>query len=214
MAASRSATACIKVEMSSVSLAMEASSSSISACKTSTASVFSFLVCSLVASSVSHQPLCSASSLASSIKRTRRSLIIFFTLRKGSSSTRDARAESTRLSSSPARSRRYWAARTRERLSSVDSERSAANEVPRCARAGRCFSALPDNASLLMISMAFPIAASSSARNCCLASKSEAFFEHVAKRSERYFSSAAFVAEVSSRLPWALALASSFLALV
>mmetsp|Transcript_96226 Transcript_96226/g.254123 ORF Transcript_96226/g.254123 Transcript_96226/m.254123 type:complete len:289 (+) Transcript_96226:663-1529(+) len=75
---------------------MDAWSSSISACRVSTAAVFSLRVCSLVDSSVSHQPLCSASALASSIRRTIRSLISFLTFAKGSSAswpTSEARLE-------------------------------------------------------------------------------------------------------------------------
>mmetsp|Transcript_29540 Transcript_29540/g.84862 ORF Transcript_29540/g.84862 Transcript_29540/m.84862 type:complete len:258 (-) Transcript_29540:730-1503(-) len=198
--------------MSSVSLAMDASSWSISACRVSTASVFSFRVCSLVESSVSHQPLCSASSLASSMRRVRRSLIIFFTLRKGSSATRPASIERTRLLRSRARACRYEAA-----LDWTSLRRSAlraASDAACCAREGRCLSALPDTASLEMISMALLRATSSSERSCCRATKSVAFCSHVAVSSLRYCTSALLVVVVSSRSPSVLALACSLFALV
>jgi len=73
---------------------------------------------------------------------------------------------------------------------------------------------LPFTASLEMISMAFSMAWISSARNCCLDSKSEAFCSHVATKSERYFSSASFVDVVSLRSPCASALACNFFAFV
>ena len=57
----------------------------------------SLRVCSLVESPVSHQPLCSASSLDSSMSSTIRSLIVIFTFLKGSAETRIARADRTRL---------------------------------------------------------------------------------------------------------------------
>mmetsp|Transcript_94466 Transcript_94466/g.262844 ORF Transcript_94466/g.262844 Transcript_94466/m.262844 type:complete len:256 (-) Transcript_94466:488-1255(-) len=212
MALSSSATAPESSAISSVSFAIEASSSSISACRVSTASVFSFRVCSFVASSVSHQPLCSASSLASSISRTRRSLIIFLTLTKGSSAMRPAAAESTRLSSVRARPSRKRAARSCAPL--CISDRSAASEEPPWSRVGRYFPALPETSSLEMISMALVMAASSSARRACRDSKSVAFFSHVAVRSLRYFSSASFVVVVPLRSASASALACSFLARV
>mmetsp|Transcript_93718 Transcript_93718/g.293169 ORF Transcript_93718/g.293169 Transcript_93718/m.293169 type:complete len:226 (+) Transcript_93718:765-1442(+) len=212
MALSRSATACVSSATSSVSLAIDASSWSISACRVSTASVFSFRVCSFVASSVSHQPLCSASSFASSIKRTRRSLIIFLTLRNGSSATRPASAESTRLSNCLAILLRYEAACTC--AWPWRSARRAASALPFWSMLGRYLSALPVTAALERISIALLMASISSARSCWRDSKSEAFCSHVAVRSDRYFSSASLVVVVSVRSPWASALACSFFAFV
>mmetsp|Transcript_24589 Transcript_24589/g.75971 ORF Transcript_24589/g.75971 Transcript_24589/m.75971 type:complete len:252 (+) Transcript_24589:500-1255(+) len=189
MAASRLATPWLSSAMSSPSLAMEDSSSSTSAWSVSTASLFSLRVCSFVASSVSHQPLCSASSFASSTRRTRRSLIIFLTLRKGSAATRPASAESTRLLSSLALTRRYSAARVW--VWPARSDRRAAREVfvpfalraRVCVSAGKCFSALPDTALLLIILSASLIALISSMRSFCLVWKSVAFCSHVATKS-------------------------------
>mmetsp|Transcript_74711 Transcript_74711/g.169230 ORF Transcript_74711/g.169230 Transcript_74711/m.169230 type:complete len:244 (-) Transcript_74711:342-1073(-) len=182
------------------------------ACKVSTASVFSLRVCSFVASSVSHHPLCSASSLASSIRRTRRSLIIFRTLTKGSSVTRVARAASTRLDS-------WFALACRKRAAFScfglrTSARRLARTEPVCSSCGRCFSDAPETAPLEMISMAFSIAWSSSVRKAWRDSKSADFFSQVAVRSFRYFWSPFIVTVVSFRLPSASALASSFAALV
>mmetsp|Transcript_34132 Transcript_34132/g.79169 ORF Transcript_34132/g.79169 Transcript_34132/m.79169 type:complete len:242 (-) Transcript_34132:33-758(-) len=213
MAASKLATALVNSLISSVNFEIEASNWSISACNVSTASVFSFRVCSFVESSVSHQPLCSASSFASSIKRTIKSLIIFFTFENGSSATRTARAESTRLFKFSALDLKNSATRS---CGAFDRpERSCASATALfCISAGKCFSALPLTASLDKISMAFSIAWISSARNCCLDSKSEAFCSQVAVKSERYFSSAAFVVVVSERSPSASAFACNFFALV
>mmetsp|Transcript_10539 Transcript_10539/g.31911 ORF Transcript_10539/g.31911 Transcript_10539/m.31911 type:complete len:290 (+) Transcript_10539:620-1489(+) len=212
MASSSSATPLESSVMSSASLAMDEWSSSISARRVSTASVFSLRACALVASSVSHHPLWSASSFASSMRRTRRSLIIFRTLRKGSAAARSATAESTRLWRAPACSWRYAAALACSLL--LTSARSAANELLRCSRLGKCLSALPETASLEMISMAFSMASSSSERSSWRDSKSLAFFSQVATSSSRYTLSLSREDCVSFRLPSALALACNFLAFV
>mmetsp|Transcript_10324 Transcript_10324/g.17947 ORF Transcript_10324/g.17947 Transcript_10324/m.17947 type:complete len:243 (-) Transcript_10324:322-1050(-) len=214
MAASSSATAFVNSLMSSVSFAMEASSWSISACKVSTASVFSLRVCSLVLSSVSHQPLCSASSLASSIKRTIKSLIIFLTFTNGSASTLTASAESTRLFKACARSFKNSEARCCGAREAPEARNCASEEPDFCASEGKYVSALPDTAPLEMISMALVMASISSARSCCLDSKSEAFCSHVAVKSARYCTSASLVVVVSVRSPWASALACNFFALI
>mmetsp|Transcript_126648 Transcript_126648/g.343815 ORF Transcript_126648/g.343815 Transcript_126648/m.343815 type:complete len:292 (+) Transcript_126648:662-1537(+) len=212
MAPSSSATAEESSAISSPSFATEAVSSSSSACSSSTACVFSFRVCSFVESSVSHQPLCSASSFASSIRRTMRSLIIFFTFLNGSSCARAAIWDSTRLPVCSARSCRYAAARPC--ASGTDSDRSAASEEAFVwSRAGRCFSALPCTAPLEMISMACAKASSSSARSVCRDSKSEAFCAQMAVRSSRYFLSAARVSVVSVRSALASAAIWRFFAL-
>mmetsp|Transcript_139362 Transcript_139362/g.353417 ORF Transcript_139362/g.353417 Transcript_139362/m.353417 type:complete len:295 (+) Transcript_139362:693-1577(+) len=215
MAASKAATAFVSSSMSSANFAIDACSSSISACKVSTASVFSFRVCSLVDSSVSHQPLCSASSFASSMRRTMRSLIIFFTFRNGSSETRTAKAESTRLPNCLPRLLRYCA--TRAWFWLYVSARSMASAEPSppdncCAKAGKCVSAWPLTEELEMISMALLMASISSARSCCRDSKSVAFCSQVAVKSSRYFWSASRVVVVSSKSPVASALACRVLA--
>mmetsp|Transcript_55215 Transcript_55215/g.143996 ORF Transcript_55215/g.143996 Transcript_55215/m.143996 type:complete len:264 (-) Transcript_55215:145-936(-) len=196
---------------SSVSLALDASNASISACSVSTDSVFCLRVFSFVASSVSHQPLCSVSSLASSIRRTIKSWIIFFTFTKGSdpADTRSASAANTRLLSASALLFKSSAMRFREALvASARSETSAGvpSKSPSCERAdGKCFSALPFTAPLEMISMALLIASNSSARNCCLAAKSLPFCSQVATKSSRYLESASLVDVVSLRSPLAVA---------
>mmetsp|Transcript_52197 Transcript_52197/g.114184 ORF Transcript_52197/g.114184 Transcript_52197/m.114184 type:complete len:266 (+) Transcript_52197:667-1464(+) len=206
MAASSSATALLSSEMSSVSLAIDASSWSISAWRVSTASVFSLRVCSFVESSVSHQPLCSASSLASSMRRTMRSLIIFFTLVKGSAATRcEARAR-TRLLSCVARPSRKAAMRACRGL--WLELRSCARAVA-CTSAGRCLSPEPATASLDMMSMALLTASSSSARSFWRLSKSADFWAQRALVSSRYFSSSALSASVCALSPSASAFACS-----
>mmetsp|Transcript_85570 Transcript_85570/g.164752 ORF Transcript_85570/g.164752 Transcript_85570/m.164752 type:complete len:220 (-) Transcript_85570:55-714(-) len=199
--------------ISSVNFAIEACNSSISACRVSTASVFSFRVCSFVESSVSHHPLCSASSFASSIKRTNRSLIIFFTFAKGSSATRTARAERIRLFNWRPCSLKNSATRLWTAVCSPDL--NWPSDMPFFwTKVGKYLSAFPETALLDRISMAFAIASSSSVRNCCLASKSEAFCEQVAFKSSRYFWSASRVVVVSCKSPSASAFDCNFLALV
>mmetsp|Transcript_88070 Transcript_88070/g.274048 ORF Transcript_88070/g.274048 Transcript_88070/m.274048 type:complete len:209 (+) Transcript_88070:400-1026(+) len=184
--------AAIVLETSAISCepwSMSAFSSSISACRVSTPCVLVWRVCALIFNSVSHHTLCSASSFASATRRMRRSLIIFFTFRKGSAATRLAIAESTRLLSSWALSRRYSAARVW--VWPARSDRRAAREVfvpfalraRVCVSAGKCFSALPDTALLLIILSASLIALISSMRSFCLVWKSVAFCSHVATKS-------------------------------
>mmetsp|Transcript_97642 Transcript_97642/g.193343 ORF Transcript_97642/g.193343 Transcript_97642/m.193343 type:complete len:249 (+) Transcript_97642:641-1387(+) len=212
IAASSAATASVKSTISSVSFAMEASNASISACSVSTASVFSFLVCSFVDSSVSHHPLCSASSFASSINLVIKSLIIFFTLRKGSAVMRLAKAERTLLLSSFAllcKKSCTWACTLL-----CESSLKAASDLPVCTNVGRYLSALPLTALLEIISMAFAIASNSSVRSCCRDAKSLAFCSQVAVKSARYFTSASRVAVVSVKSPSASAFACNFLAFV
>mmetsp|Transcript_20131 Transcript_20131/g.52613 ORF Transcript_20131/g.52613 Transcript_20131/m.52613 type:complete len:203 (-) Transcript_20131:181-789(-) len=183
-ASSSSATSLESSATSSVSLAMEEVSSSISARNVSTESVFSLRVCSFVASSLSHQPLCSASSLASSMRRTMRSLSIFLTFSKGSFDTRTAKAESTRLFNSSLRLCKNSATRTCA-VCWVVARKLTKAVAPSCASDGRCFSALPATAPLEMISMALLMASNSSVRSCWRDSKSLAFCSQVAVRSSR-----------------------------
>mmetsp|Transcript_61557 Transcript_61557/g.173892 ORF Transcript_61557/g.173892 Transcript_61557/m.173892 type:complete len:259 (-) Transcript_61557:819-1595(-) len=209
MAASKSATAWLNTLMSSVSFEIEASSWSISAWRVSTASVFSLRVCSFVDNSVSHQPLCSASSLASSIKRTMRSLIIFLTRSNGSEETRVAKLSRMGLESSWLLFCKYSTTRACaprcERPMNTET-RAVALPLLLCAKDGKYVSALPFTAEPEMISMALLMASSSSARRAWRDSKSLAFCSQVAERSPRYASSASRVATVSLKSPSAVAL--------
>mmetsp|Transcript_55329 Transcript_55329/g.91530 ORF Transcript_55329/g.91530 Transcript_55329/m.91530 type:complete len:291 (+) Transcript_55329:713-1585(+) len=207
MAASRAATAAVSSAMSAAHFAIEAVSSSISALSCSTAAVFSARVLALVAISVSHQPLCSASSFASSMSFTMRSLIIFFTFWNGSSEMRAATCESKRLLSALACLCRKVA--TRAWASVALTARSMARAdvfLPACcSMLGKYVSAAPDTELLAMIEIAFSIASNSSARNSCRDSKSDVFCAQVASKSALYLLSAAKTAEASSRSPVASA---------
>eukprot|EP00438_Fugacium_kawagutii_P036324 Skav220736 [mRNA] locus=scaffold2753:293670:302295:+ [translate_table: standard] len=138
--------------------------------------------------------------------------IMAFTLATGSAPTRSAVADSTRLFSAPARcwrKRATWSSSTGR--ASLD--RRKAREVPVLSSKGRCFSALPATAPLLMMSWALLRASNSSLRSFWRSSKAAAFLLQVAWRSLAYFSSEAFSVLVSSRSPSAAAFAWSFLAL-
>mmetsp|Transcript_142400 Transcript_142400/g.455096 ORF Transcript_142400/g.455096 Transcript_142400/m.455096 type:complete len:259 (-) Transcript_142400:822-1598(-) len=208
-ASSSSATSLESSATSSVSLAMEEVSSSISARNVSTESVFSLRVCSFVASSLSHQPLCSASSLASSMRRTTRSLIIFLTCSNGSEETRVAKLSRMGLESSWLLFCKYSTTRACaprcERPMNTET-RAVALPLLLCAKDGKYVSALPFTAEPEMISMALLMASSSSARRAWRDSKSLAFCSQVAERSPRYASSASRVATVSLKSPSAVAL--------
>mmetsp|Transcript_11417 Transcript_11417/g.20844 ORF Transcript_11417/g.20844 Transcript_11417/m.20844 type:complete len:258 (+) Transcript_11417:532-1305(+) len=194
------ATAAVSSVRSLPSLLMEASNSSMCACKSSTVSVFCLRVCSLVASSVSHQPLCSASSFASSIKRTMRSLIIFLTLSNGSLPARTATADKTRLFNFFACCCKYCTSLPCEAGFSARSC-ARADFAFFCSSCGKYFSALPVTDSEDRISIAFCKASNSSARSFCLASKSDAFCSQVETKSARYFLSSSRVVMVSLSIP-------------
>mmetsp|Transcript_71799 Transcript_71799/g.118916 ORF Transcript_71799/g.118916 Transcript_71799/m.118916 type:complete len:232 (-) Transcript_71799:853-1548(-) len=213
VAASSSATACVNSVILSVSFAIEASNESISELRVATFSVFSLRVCSFCVNSVSHHPLCSASSFASSINLMIKSLIIFFTLTKGSSATREAKANSRRLLRRFAWACRYCA--TRICVFVAEDARSCASTGPCffCKRLGRYLSALPATAALLMISMAFVIVTISSARNFWRDAKDDAFSEQVAVKSARYASSAFLTDVVSALSPSSMAFCSRVLVL-
>mmetsp|Transcript_18324 Transcript_18324/g.48368 ORF Transcript_18324/g.48368 Transcript_18324/m.48368 type:complete len:267 (-) Transcript_18324:835-1635(-) len=211
MALSSASMASARSSMSCASCCIEDSSPSISAWSVSTAEVFSSRVCLLVVSSVSHQPLCSASSFASSIRRTMRSLIIFFTFENGSSATRTASAESIRLLSCAERLRRNSATFSCTGLRPSDLRLTKALALFAPCWANDC--ALPSfcNFPSLSISIALDTASISSARNCWRDSKSADFWEQVDVSSVRYFWSSSRVVVVSVRSPSASALAWSFL---
>mmetsp|Transcript_18322 Transcript_18322/g.48361 ORF Transcript_18322/g.48361 Transcript_18322/m.48361 type:complete len:267 (-) Transcript_18322:835-1635(-) len=211
MAACSSETSCASCSMRREPSATVASPSSILAVRPSMSSWSLLRVFLLVPSSVSHQPLCSASSFASSIRRTMRSLIIFFTFENGSSATRTASAESIRLLSCAERLRRNSATFSCTGLRPSDLRLTKALALFAPCWANDC--ALPSfcNFPSLSISIALDTASISSARNCWRDSKSADFWEQVDVSSVRYFWSSSRVVVVSVRSPSASALAWSFL---
>mmetsp|Transcript_31701 Transcript_31701/g.47782 ORF Transcript_31701/g.47782 Transcript_31701/m.47782 type:complete len:237 (-) Transcript_31701:27-737(-) len=177
----------------------------------STSCVFVLRVCSLVASSLSHQPLCSASLLASCSSLWINSSINCFTFAKGSASALLASASSSSLWSLSEVERRnsatfIWlrAALKEVRLrpgcrsEACDPEveaRSCARErwgsATNAAAAGRCFSAVPETSALAMISFACVNAPISSLRRACLFSNWLDFLLQVVFKFSRYSSSSA-----------------------
>mmetsp|Transcript_6768 Transcript_6768/g.18206 ORF Transcript_6768/g.18206 Transcript_6768/m.18206 type:complete len:270 (-) Transcript_6768:703-1512(-) len=202
-AASRSEMAAARSAISWVSFASRAVSSSTFAARSETSAESDVRVASLVASSSSHQPLWSASELASSMSLTRRSLIIFLTLPKGSSPTRSATVASMRLSRDAA----LEVSRATTFCCSAEIGvplRSWARAAGLCSRAaGRCFSPAPETAPLEMISIAFWIASISCPRRTARLSKSVDFWLHMAVVSRRYVSSDSLDALDSARSPLA-----------
>mmetsp|Transcript_73418 Transcript_73418/g.212474 ORF Transcript_73418/g.212474 Transcript_73418/m.212474 type:complete len:237 (-) Transcript_73418:884-1594(-) len=193
MAASSSAIAATRSSMSWVSLAMRAVCASFCAVSSSTASAFCSRVCLFVVSSVSHQPLCSVSAVASCMRFEMRSLIMRFTFSKGSAATLCEAVASTRLFHNFARPARKAAACSCAKAWRLAvPERSDNSAEPLAARRlGKCFSPEPFTVSLCMMSMAWPMAASSPARSSWRASKSVVFCAQSAFVSSRYFSSSA-----------------------
>mmetsp|Transcript_37575 Transcript_37575/g.106600 ORF Transcript_37575/g.106600 Transcript_37575/m.106600 type:complete len:206 (+) Transcript_37575:404-1021(+) len=118
-----------------------------------------------------------------------KSLIIFFTLPKGSAATCIEICCNTRLFNTLARSARKAA--TRLWISPMAVLLSCARAVPCCARAGRCSSPAPETASLDMMSIAWEIASISSLRSFWRALKSSVLRVHSAVVSSRYFWSSA-----------------------
>mmetsp|Transcript_85486 Transcript_85486/g.250239 ORF Transcript_85486/g.250239 Transcript_85486/m.250239 type:complete len:206 (+) Transcript_85486:623-1240(+) len=184
--ASSSATSPESAVASFCSWATAASRPSISARRASTSWLLDLRVCSLVASSVSHQPLCSVSCVACVMSRSRSSSMSFLTLPKGSSCARTAMVESTWLSSLADSARRNSAALRRlGPPSPVECSCASMAGRPPCwrrswAREGRCFCAAPETSSVLRISMACCRVDSSSVRSCWRASYSPFFCAHVA----------------------------------
>mmetsp|Transcript_126635 Transcript_126635/g.343772 ORF Transcript_126635/g.343772 Transcript_126635/m.343772 type:complete len:226 (-) Transcript_126635:1064-1741(-) len=167
--------------------AMVASSCSFCAVSWLTSSDLDSRVCLLLASSASHQPLCSVSAVASSMSLTMRSLISFLTFTKGSAAARSAAMASTWLPVARARADRNATACCCC-CGLARSLRSAASALrpDSCAREGRCFSPAPATVPLEMISIAFATASSSSWRSVCLDSKSACFTLQRASVSSRY----------------------------
>mmetsp|Transcript_21985 Transcript_21985/g.60078 ORF Transcript_21985/g.60078 Transcript_21985/m.60078 type:complete len:278 (-) Transcript_21985:708-1541(-) len=207
MEASSSFTPAARSAMSWVSCAIWAVRSSISVVSALTSSVFLSLVCLFVVSSVSHQPLCSVSAVASSISWTMRSLMSFFTFPKGSAATRCETCESSRLPLRRARSARKEAMRSWR--GSCCAVCSCARAVPPRARAwrreGRYFSPAPATDELEMISIAFSSVWISSARSACRLLKSSAFWPHSAVAPSRYFRSSSRPLVVDAKSPWSSA---------
>mmetsp|Transcript_86818 Transcript_86818/g.187834 ORF Transcript_86818/g.187834 Transcript_86818/m.187834 type:complete len:311 (-) Transcript_86818:660-1592(-) len=219
MAASSSATALARSVRSWVRSAIVEVRSSFSAVSAAMASVFWSRVCLLVVSSVSQKPLCSVSSVPSVMSFEIMSLIIFLTFTKGSEATRWEIISRDLLLYIWARSARKAAMRACIGLCSLLLTlplRSCTSAAPflSCTRAGRCLSPAPETESLDMISMAFWIASSSSARSFWRDAKSACLVWHRAVMSPRYFWSSARSAVVCARLPSASALPSCVAALV
>mmetsp|Transcript_9541 Transcript_9541/g.14165 ORF Transcript_9541/g.14165 Transcript_9541/m.14165 type:complete len:262 (+) Transcript_9541:745-1530(+) len=199
--------------MSWVSCAMRLVSSSFCKVSCCTPSVFSSRVSLLVDSSVSHQPLCSISSVDSFIRVEMRSLIIFLTLVKGSAATCMEACSRKRLLRSFALCSRNSATRFCK---------SCVAELLSCARArwptsfwrsivGRCLSATPETPSLEMISMASERAAISSSRSFLRELKSSVFCMQRIFVSSRYFLSSPSSFSASAFSPSFVALASCVL---
>mmetsp|Transcript_78048 Transcript_78048/g.200999 ORF Transcript_78048/g.200999 Transcript_78048/m.200999 type:complete len:210 (-) Transcript_78048:766-1395(-) len=172
MATSRSLMASLRSPISCASFASRAASSSAFAARSEASALSVSRACLLVDSSWSHHPLWSASSLASSISLTSRSLIIFLTFAKGSSPARIATVASRRLLALWARCVRKATAFCRKReagLALALALRSCARAVAgllTCSSAdGRYFSPEPATSGLEMTSMALSIASSSSRRS-------------------------------------------------
>mmetsp|Transcript_40303 Transcript_40303/g.96655 ORF Transcript_40303/g.96655 Transcript_40303/m.96655 type:complete len:243 (+) Transcript_40303:565-1293(+) len=194
------------------SLAMEAASSSTLAVSCSTSDVLSSRVTLLSCNSLLHHWWCWASSPASASSRSMRSEIICLTLAIGSPPAEDWEAICA------ASSAKVWDFRLcafsctnwKSLLSLMDlvwEDRNWSKEGL-CIRLGRCFLALPATESLLRMSMAWPMAAISSLRVCCLISNSSVSFWHSAFKSDKVFTSSAWAAVVSlsSCSAWAAAL--------
>mmetsp|Transcript_5830 Transcript_5830/g.15716 ORF Transcript_5830/g.15716 Transcript_5830/m.15716 type:complete len:207 (-) Transcript_5830:894-1514(-) len=162
----------------------------------SISSVFALRVWALVESSVSHQPLCSASPVISDIIRWISSSISDFTLARGSVPARTASAASCVLCSRCETSRRKLAARDAASLG-----RSLPRSCTRAlaplttlatfaiAAAGRCLAAAPFTSSPSRISTAFSSAEISSPRRFSRAWNSADFVTQVRLRSVRYLES-------------------------
>mmetsp|Transcript_136230 Transcript_136230/g.423335 ORF Transcript_136230/g.423335 Transcript_136230/m.423335 type:complete len:231 (-) Transcript_136230:886-1578(-) len=203
MFASSSLTALARSEMSWVSCAICAVRSSALALRALASALRCSRVCLFVTSSVSHQPLCSVSAVASSMSCTMRSLMSFLTLPKGSAATRCETCESSRLPLRRARSARKEAMRSCSGLCWPCCSCAKA-EWP-CARAwtndGRFFSPAPATEELEMISIAFSSVVISSALRAWRLLKSSAFWLQSVVASPRYLVSSAWSLVVAARSP-------------
>mmetsp|Transcript_14799 Transcript_14799/g.34010 ORF Transcript_14799/g.34010 Transcript_14799/m.34010 type:complete len:241 (+) Transcript_14799:871-1593(+) len=159
-----------------------------------------FLVILLFPISVSQNPSCCASWLASSNKRVIIASIIFFTFSKGFAPRDCAKRVSLPLCKrcpSPSRN-----SRTLRRMPSLPARSMPAT----CNNArgdltwesARCFSALPMTSGEERISTALAIASISSVRSCCFSWKDMVFSVHSVVTSLCKFSFSAFCASVSA----------------
>mmetsp|Transcript_46855 Transcript_46855/g.101736 ORF Transcript_46855/g.101736 Transcript_46855/m.101736 type:complete len:261 (+) Transcript_46855:663-1445(+) len=160
---------------------MAASVSSMVAVRPSMPSCNFTRVSLFVPSSLSHQPFCSDSSLASFSSLVIMSSMSFFTLAKGS----DEETLTASMSSCWLRSRRLSLRRKADSVlrtpcGSVASPRSCARAVPElfCISSGRCAWAEPSTSGEERISTAFWITSSSSARSFCFSAKDSCFSAH------------------------------------
>mmetsp|Transcript_54185 Transcript_54185/g.126116 ORF Transcript_54185/g.126116 Transcript_54185/m.126116 type:complete len:204 (+) Transcript_54185:679-1290(+) len=163
----RSLIACESLLLSAESSSMSAVSLSTSAPKFSRDNLF-------VDSSLSHQSLCCISSVASSLSRAIKSLIIFVTFAKGSSATLSATVARKALPERLARSESNEAARRWAGPALLSLLSSCTRARCRSSRSadGRCACAAPATSGLEMISMALWMASSSLARRTCRFSNS------------------------------------------
>mmetsp|Transcript_61372 Transcript_61372/g.155883 ORF Transcript_61372/g.155883 Transcript_61372/m.155883 type:complete len:258 (-) Transcript_61372:646-1419(-) len=174
--------------------------SSIAAVNASISSVSLLRVILLFPISASQNPSCSASCLASSIRRVIMLSIIFFTFENGSAAIFSANRARvlllSRLLSEETKSRtrrRMPIARSIAARLAVPCKR----EVAEMAWAKeRCFSALPDTLSEERIWRAFAIASISSVLKSCFSWKDNFFCSHSEETSDKVSSSAALEAVV------------------
>mmetsp|Transcript_60811 Transcript_60811/g.96503 ORF Transcript_60811/g.96503 Transcript_60811/m.96503 type:complete len:222 (-) Transcript_60811:178-843(-) len=189
IAASSSFTAAVRSAISWVNSAIVAVKSSISDSNSLTSAVFLSRVCLFVVNSVSHQPLCSVSEVASSINFTIRSLIIFFTFVNGLASALKAIADNKRLPVLRACSLRKDATFCCRgfMVLLLNCDNACILVLSVWSNVGRYFSPDPATAWLEMISIALDIASSSPARSSCRLSKSVFFCVQRATVSSKYF---------------------------
>mmetsp|Transcript_102585 Transcript_102585/g.331015 ORF Transcript_102585/g.331015 Transcript_102585/m.331015 type:complete len:281 (-) Transcript_102585:578-1420(-) len=199
--AASSAASCASSSASSFcSCALVAESPSISTRRPSACCVLLLRVCAFVASSWSHQPLCSVSAVACDMRRVRSSSMSFLTLAKGSPRARSATAESARLPRRRDSLLRYSEARCW--LGASLAARSCTSAAARrgcSSRLGRCFAAVPATSSLERSSLACSRAWISSERSAWRLWNSCSRCSQLAVRSWRYAASSACVAASSWR---------------
>mmetsp|Transcript_36314 Transcript_36314/g.87359 ORF Transcript_36314/g.87359 Transcript_36314/m.87359 type:complete len:256 (-) Transcript_36314:714-1481(-) len=188
----RSATVCLFC-------AMDAANSSIAACSCSDWEVRSSLFTLLSWSSLLHQAWCWASSPASASSRSIKSLIMVFTLAMGSPcSVEESCAASSEKASDFNELARCWTNSSNFALLLGVALRRETRDTP-CTRVGRCFFADPATESELRISVAFWRALISSARVAVLWLKSSVSWAHSALSSAKVFLSSSRLAVVASR---------------
>mmetsp|Transcript_87758 Transcript_87758/g.204232 ORF Transcript_87758/g.204232 Transcript_87758/m.204232 type:complete len:231 (+) Transcript_87758:635-1327(+) len=171
MSASISATSAESEVTSFCSWAMAASRPSTSLVRLSTCWLLDVRVCSFVASSLSHQPLCSASRVACIMSLVMSSSMSFLTFANGSCRACMAMVESAWLSSRLDSSRRKSAAR--DKLDPSPAERNCASAtdgdlpLPDWRNEGKCFAAVAATSSLARMATAFSSTSNSLERSSC-----------------------------------------------